>query len=189
MQATPSNPVLPEDFGNPWMARLQEIALPEPVSRTPQTLGWYVLSAVLVLGLLWLAWRGYRRWSANRYRRQALDELEGLRTRHDDASRAVAAVPALLKRTALSAYPREQVAALSGEPWLAFLDATLATTEFTTGAGRILPRVAYEPAAAATIDEQAADALLSLTSRWIRGHATQRELPPGPRRSADDPDR
>jgi hypothetical protein len=37
-------PDLPEDFGNPWMANLEEIELPEPVPFTFETPGWYLVA-------------------------------------------------------------------------------------------------------------------------------------------------
>ena len=51
----------------------------------------------------------------NAYRRAALQEL---------ATADAGAISAILKRTALAAFPREQVASLSGAEWLAFLDRT-----------------------------------------------------------------
>ncbi|HEX4987063.1 MAG TPA: DUF4381 domain-containing protein, partial [Burkholderiales bacterium] len=64
----------------------------------------------------WALWRWHRRREANRYRREALAELARLED--------VAGIPPLLKRTALAAWPRKEVAALSGAQWVAFLRAS-----------------------------------------------------------------
>jgi hypothetical protein len=158
-------PEIPEDFGNPWMSNLQEISLPDPVPWTPQTLGWYGLATVAAIALGWIAYRLYKRWRADAYRRAALAELGELERRD-----TLQGLPALLKRVALAAYPRTEVARLSGEAWLGFLDGTIGSDGFTRGPGRLLPDLAYAPAAASRITDPDARALVSLARQWIRGH-------------------
>ena len=89
--------------------------------------GW----CVLVLLLLWLGWRFWKRWQANAYRREALRELGEIET-------APERLPELLKRVALVAYPRAEVAELSGDAWLGFLDGTLGSTDFTSGCREVV---------------------------------------------------
>ena len=144
------------------LAELREISLPEPVSCAPQTAGWYIVGALMVVGLVWLAVRWHHSWRANRYRREALAELSAL-----EREANLAALPALVKRTALSFAPREQVAGLSGNRWLEFLDGTAGDNAFTTGPGRLLPRLAY---AADRLDESSSQELLETFRRWIRRH-------------------
>jgi len=173
-----------DDFGNTFLDRLQEISLPEPAAWTPQTVGWYVLAVLVVISLLWLA-RGFvRRWAANRYRRAALAELASIQTRlggetgvgtESGPARALAEIPALLKRTALAVFPRAEVAGLSGEAWLGFLDATGRTTDFTSGPGRILADLPYRRTAAATSADDIRE-LLSASQRWIRKHRLTDEV-------------
>ncbi|MBN8910366.1 MAG: DUF4381 family protein, partial [Rhodospirillales bacterium] len=55
-------------------------------------------------------WKTIARWRRNRYRRAALRELGRL----PRTGNVVPALAALLKRTALAAFPRERVAALTG---------------------------------------------------------------------------
>jgi hypothetical protein len=164
---------LPDDFGNPWMAKLQEIELPEPVAMTPQAPGWFVLAGLAALCAAWLLWRGYRRWARNAYRRQAMMELEKLKTDWGDPGQR-SGVPgelsALVKRTALSAYPRAEVASLAGDAWLGFLDGSIGSTEFTRGSGRPLAYLAYAPSAEAALSEDEVSGLLWTVSRWIRRH-------------------
>lgn len=95
--------------------RLHDFYRPPPPSGMPQTTGWYVVFALLFVLAVWLAWRLFARWRHNRYRREALRELEHA---------TLSVIPTLLKRTALAAWPREEVAGLSGEPWLEFLEQT-----------------------------------------------------------------
>ena len=171
--AEPQQIEVPEGFGNPWMSNLEEIGVPDPVPFRPETAGWYLLAGVAVATLLWSVWRFYRKWRSDAYRREGLRELseiEGLIGEDATRPQALQSVPELLKRVALVAYPRAQVAELSGGAWLGFLDGTVGSTEFTHGAGRMLPELAYDPAAASTITVTDARNLVALAGAWIRHH-------------------
>lgn len=152
----------------PTILDLRDIALPDPVPAWPPApLFWWLLGAALVATAL-LAWRlaVARRRSA--YRRAGRARLDSLADGSDPSS-IVAGTSVILKRVALAAFPREEVAALSGLPWLAFLDSKVGGREFVTGPGVVLPRVTIE-GSDATPEE--ARALLALASRWIARHRT-----------------
>jgi hypothetical protein len=83
---------------------------------------------------------------------------------------ASAELPTLIKRVALSAYPRERVASLTGEQWLAFLDQTGHTDAFTKGAGRWLARLAYEPQLTGSISTTELNGLRTAVRDWIVRH-------------------
>ena len=147
---------------------LQEIALPEPASYLPQTVGWYVLLGVALCGFAWLAFTAFRKWQANRYRRIALEQLQQIRQASEIDSSVLTELPKLIKRTSLGFSPRTAVADLYGSDWLAFLDRTYAGSGFSEGPGRILPKLAYSSALhIADSDRQELFALLEL---WIRKH-------------------
>lgn len=155
----------------PSLADLQDAAVPAPpVSWLPQAPGWWVLLALAVAALLvWLMRRAWR-WWADRYRRAALLELAALEQASampQTRAAAVQALPALVKRTVYTWAPRPDVAAMSGDAWLAFLDRTLPGQTFTQGPGRWLERLAY---GAQDIGATDLDALLALLRRWIRDH-------------------
>ncbi len=146
----------------PDLSQLRDIHLPPPVSWWPPAPGWWALTALLLLALglgLWLL----RRRRRNRWRRRALAELTQLRTA-DDAL-LLRGLSVLLRRVAISRFPQAEVAALTGEAWLEFLDLTLGDDDsaFRSGAGRVLIVGPY--AAAAEVD---APALLALCERWLR---------------------
>jgi hypothetical protein len=162
--------VLPAQPPAPSIADLKEIALPPPVPYTPQTVGWWVLLAIVLLVVLWVAARRLRRWWRNRYRRAAQKELAAIEQAMADPSRrqqALAAVPALVKRTVLTWAPRDTVAPLSGDAWLGYLDRTFAGERFTKGPGRHLQTLAYGGHGIASGDT---DALMTLLHRWIDDH-------------------
>ncbi|HET6960387.1 MAG TPA: DUF4381 domain-containing protein [Vicinamibacterales bacterium] len=153
--------------------RLQGIVTPPAVSYRPQTIGWYVVGAVLLLVIAWVVSRvvAYRR--ANRYRRAALDELIVIEQRltGKDRSKALVELDALVKRVALTAYPRERVASLSGAAWLSFLDATFHGTRFSAGDGKALADLPYQSAGQREqFAARNAAALVTLVRQWIRGH-------------------
>lgn len=154
--------------GTDPLAQLRDIHLPPPVGWWPPAPGWWLLAGALLAALLALGWWLLRYRRARRYRRLALRELQRLQTqwreRHDDAAFAVA-VNQLLKRTALAAYPRSEVAALNGADWLSFLDSRLRRPRFTDPDLRALATL-YQSAP----QPIAMQPLLDATELWIRSH-------------------
>lgn len=64
---------------NSYMLReLKEVALPDPVSWWPQTLGWQILLVLLVLYLGYRLYLGVIFWWRNRYRQEAITALLSL---------------------------------------------------------------------------------------------------------------
>jgi hypothetical protein len=146
---------------NPPLEKLHDFYQPSPPSWRPQTIGWYVVFAIVFLLLLWLAAHLIRRWIADRYRREALRELVFTRPEH---------LSELLKRTALSAWPREKVAALSGEDWLRFLDGSAQSDLFQSAPANRLEEVALNPIPVSSEEEAA---LRDAAATWIRSHRVQ----------------
>lgn len=95
--------------------RLHDLALPPQVSWWPPAPGWYVLIALALAAAGWLAFRAWKHWRSNAYRRAALKELQSLDT--------PAAIAELLRRTALAIAPRPVVAELIGPAWPDWLTA------------------------------------------------------------------
>ncbi len=151
------------------LAQLKNIHLPPPVSWWPPAPGWW-LAALLAAALLGLAFRWlWRRWAANRYRRLALAALTRLEARrragHEPSLPLLREVAALLRRVAIARYGRPTVARLTGDQWLAFLDRTGNTDQFSTGPGRALGTMLYRPEL-----EADTEAVCRLARRWIRRH-------------------
>ncbi len=111
---------------------------PEPIliSMVPQTWGWTVLAAVFLIGVgstIYLLVR-YRR--SNTYRRLALMELKQA---GDDPARAAN----ILRRAALTAFPRNEVAGLHGQDWLNFIQQSAEKIQFSYEAGQSLLQAPY----------------------------------------------
>jgi hypothetical protein len=114
------------------LAQLRDIHLPAAVDWWPLAPGWWLLLALLLVGLLAAGYSLRRRWIAGAYRRAArtalVECLAGYQ-RDGDAGRYLADVNEILKRTALSAYPAETVAGLAGGAWCEFLDSQVAPND------------------------------------------------------------
>lgn len=152
------------------IADLKDIPEPTPVRYMPQTAGWLVLGGIILLGLLVCVFLKWRKWMRNRYRREAQAELAAIESAVVDPARraeALASIPALVKRTVLAWAPRQQVAPMSGDAWLRYLDGTYAQGGFEQGPGRTLGRLAYGDGAIGN-DELAS--LMALLHRWIDHH-------------------
>lgn len=141
--------------------KLHDFYQPSPPAWTPQTIGCYVLFAFAGLLVLWMIVHSIRRWLANRYRREALRELELL---------PVDQLSSLLKRTALVAWPREKVASLSGMAWLTFLSESAGRSAFDRAPGNCIEEVALRPTALSSEDEQQ---MRTIAAEWIRRHRVQ----------------
>ncbi len=141
------------------LERLHPIVTPEPVGWLPLAPGWIVLLVVAAIVSLALAWRAWLAWRDDRYRRQALRELRAMQDTR--------ALPALLRRAALSAWPREQVAALEGEAWHRFLDQSAGLERFQGDCGPLLDRVAY---GGTPLTDTEGDTLRAATRDWLRDH-------------------
>jgi hypothetical protein len=146
---------------NAPLDKLHDFYQPPPPAWTPQTAGWYIVFTIVGLLLLWGVLHFIRGWTANRYRREALREL---------AAAPVDGISALLKRAALSAWPREKVAPLSGDAWLRFLSASGGDDSFRCSPGMHVEEIALTPSALSSEEE---DALRKIAERWIRRHRVQ----------------
>ena len=153
------------------LQNLHDIVPAPPVPWWPPAAGWYFAGAVVLIVLAWIAWAAFRRWKNNAYRRAALKELKELTERLPDNENAARKLPELVKRTALCAWPRRQVADLSGMRWLEFLDDKGASKDFTQGPGKLLPKLAYADSetVCAISRERLAD-LTRAVERWIKNH-------------------
>jgi hypothetical protein len=155
------------------LERLRGYHLPEPVSWWPPAPGWWALAflvlALLVAAVHWMASR-HRRRAAARAARAELDALCAAYGRDGDAGAFARALSRLLRRFALARFPRRRVAGLSGEEWLAFLDAHGGGGRFREGAGRVLAQAPYRPLSDPGRDLPV-DELSALARDWIRRNA------------------
>ena len=132
---------------DPEQIPLRDLHLPDPVGWWPLAPGWWVLIALAVAGIVYLLYRQYRRWRHNRLRRIALAELSRVYNNYrqgTDALTLAKDISELLRRAMLAYSPRAEVAGLTGEQWLAWLDRGLDDQPFTTGVGRNIESLPYQ---------------------------------------------
>jgi hypothetical protein len=149
----------PSDLSN-----LRDIVLPPDVPLWPPAPGWWIVAAACAAAAASIAAMAMLRHRRNAYRREALRTLDGIDGLAEPA--AARQISAVLKRAALVAYPREEVARLSGAAWLDFLDRTGRTEAFTQGPARALPALTFGGPG----DKEAMAAIVEESRRWIRVH-------------------
>ena len=155
----------PPGWGNSMVDGLVEVPVIEQVSLFPTTAAWvWVLGLVGLLVVLMLV-RAIVTWRRNRYRREALAELEKLRTATD-----LGRLPVLLKATALQAYGRSATASLFGQEWLDFLTSKAPAAAFNGPVGEALLEIDYHPREQWQNATDQNEALFNACSTWIKQH-------------------
>jgi hypothetical protein len=160
------------------LQNLNDIVLPATVGWWPLATGWYFLFGLLLIAFAWFGYRSLHRWMNNRYRRAALHKLQLLAdqihaSEERDAEKRDAKlrqIPILLKRTALSAYPRSQVASLTGKDWFHFLNSTVKNPLFTESTASTLKKISYSCGELNAVDSHATTALLNASRQWLKHH-------------------
>lgn len=139
------------------LQNLHDIVVPDAVSWWPLATGWWVTIVLVLLLVVTLSIRRFKKWRANAYRRAALAELGSARSTTD--------IAAVLRRTALAIAPRDVVAGLHGEAWADWLgdQAPVPIPEPVRG---FLTDSIYDPSRTSPDP----GALRDFTRDWIRTH-------------------
>jgi len=147
--------------------QLRDIHLPASPPWWPPAPGWWLLGLLLLVLLLisgwWLVrtWRRRRHWNVLQSR---LDAIECALSEQPGPEQ-LASLALLLRRVALERFPREQVAALSGNAWLAFLDRSGGGGAFSDGPGRVLAEGPYDASLDQSLD---LPGLMRAVRHWLR---------------------
>ena len=141
---------------------LRDIHAPADPAFWPPAPGWWLVSGLILVLLIPVLVKGIKTWRRQRRRRRLLRELQALSTLGSGPELA-ARISELLKRVALSGFERREVARLSGEAWLDFLDRTGGDGRFSRGQGRVLADGPYLKTA--QFDVQG---LVELAGDWVR---------------------
>ncbi|MDF1761078.1 MAG: DUF4381 domain-containing protein [Coxiellaceae bacterium] len=153
-------------MGKAPLSQLRDIHLPAAVSWWPLSIGWYIVGCLIILLLVVASIFIIKRMKRYALQREALDRLHVLKQHYladSDNNATLGQLNKLLKQVAMTVYPDQAVANLQGDAWLAFLDKTGKTTQFTQGEGRCLRVAPYQ--------KHAADkgvVLFELAQQWIR---------------------
>ena len=142
--------------------RLHTIPEPAPISLFPATITWIWIGLASLMGLCWFLYKAIIKYRTNLYRRVALREIAL-------AGNDTVQLSRIIRRTALVAYPRTQVASLHGEEWLSFLDYAYPGNEFVSGIGQIITTAPYS-------QKEHSDKLAKLVSDWVKTHYSDKEI-------------
>jgi hypothetical protein len=155
------------------LAALHALREPELIGWWPMALGWWLLIALLLIVLAALAAFCWRRYQYRAYRRQALRQLEVIELNFrqtGDQQAYLENVNRLLKATALRAYPREEVASITGEPWLQLLNSTMGEVRNKHAFPANFARAGYQ----AVPEVLNPEALHDSARIWIKQHEVRR---------------
>ena len=157
---------------NPLELPLRDIHLPGAVSFWPPAPGWWILAALIITSTLigWFLYQRNRRLklSATRLAREELGKIIARYETDKDPLNLLMQLSILLRRLSISLFPRIEVASLTGQAWLEFLDRKAALNSFTNGEGKLLCEAPYRPAV--TADEAAL--VLKHCQNWIENVTT-----------------
>ncbi|UXI03796.1 DUF4381 domain-containing protein [Photobacterium sp. TY1-4] len=165
---------------------LADIHLPDAPDYWPLAWGWWVclfIGLCLLIGGLWMGIRHIRQ-----SRQQQRARKEALRRLPDfNQPDALNAINLLLRQTAMSYYPRQQVASLTGAQWLAFLDTHLPpSTQSFAALSEHWHRGIFSKQA---LDPQDFQHCYQQAERWLktaRLPALQRQQPTQPSTAAEE---
>ena len=151
--------------------QLKDIHTPDAIGLWPLAIGWYLIAAFLIAALVLVGVILWRRRQQNAYRRAALrecDDIEREITAGSDCRAAAIRIATLLKRTALSVFPRAEVAPLSGDAWILFLESKASEARFSIASSQLLVEVSFRQ----NPPDNQSDVvrLLDEARRWIRKH-------------------
>ena len=150
---------------------LKDIHLPAPSGFWPPAPGWWLALALLLV--LIVAFRYIRHY---RQQRRALSSaaklLRDIQLSDADALHTLIALSTWLRRVALSTASRNDVAALRGKDWLAYLDKSFSDAPFSQGIGQCLADAPYRPVAPEQIN---LGELFKLCERWLKLQKPQQQ--------------
>ena len=165
-------PPVPEVFGNYALKEFSEIVYPPDISWMPQTLGWKIIALGLLIFLSYYLSQKLRSYYHNRYRREGLARLKNAQL-NGNSQDLIRQLNHLLKLVAMTAYPRVEVASLSGQSWSAFLNKQCAEPVFTRQQEDILGTGSYRQI---VLDEQSAQDLIHASLAWISSHRSAQDV-------------
>lgn len=144
---------------------LRDIHSPPPPEWWPPAPGWWLLAALVLVALYFVAIRAVKAWQHARKIRRIRNEFESIVAQYratTDGRALLSQTSALMKRVALSRYPRRDVASLSGQQWLEFL--------LDQPGGAALRPIANElkHAPYQSAPQLGADRLISAVRAWLR---------------------
>ncbi len=150
---------------NDPLSDLRDIHLPEPGGFWPPAPGWWLLAALVLALAIGLTVWARRRYRANRWLKQARNELDRLARSQRPEGERLAELNRLLKRAARERYPERRPESLSGEAWVRFLQDTMpARADISEATLKALVESSWRPHPAVSFQDAEA-----ASRQWLRG--------------------
>jgi len=143
---------------------LHDIIAPDAIGFFPLAPGWYIVLLLFLTLLFHLAWKRYKLYKKEQYKRDALAELSGLR---EQSKMNSIRLLSLAKRVAISAYERENIAKLSEDAWWDFMQ-THSKAKISTELRKNIHTLLYEEDA--NVYDNLHAHVLNVVSEWIKTH-------------------
>ena len=122
---------------------LRDIHIPDAISWWPPAIGWWIL-AVLIPLCVYFIYKLYKRVTRKTALKAAKKHFKALRDNEQlTKQEKLVALSSLMRRIAVSLYPRTEVASLTGDDWLNFLDKSIANRGFNSDTGWLLTEGLY----------------------------------------------
>ncbi|MEO8123528.1 MAG: DUF4381 domain-containing protein, partial [Burkholderiales bacterium] len=148
---------------------------PGAPSLWPPAPGWWVLAVLLLVLIAWGVPLLLRRRRIRQQRKRIFAALAALQAglASERSPEQLSRIGELLRRLALTRYPRSEVASLSGGPWLRFLDDSGGQGGFSDGPGRVLADGPYRRQMPPDLD---IDGLAALVRSWVEKNTGERRM-------------
>jgi len=149
------------------LLQLHDIHLPAGPGWWPPAPGWWVVGIVLLLLLLWSGIKLFNWYRIKRWRHKLLKEFSQFHNKIDqmDDSEFVTEISSHLRQLSLILFPANDVASLTGNSWLTFLDEQSHQQVFFQEPGKFLIELPYQKSDNALSTEQKKQ-LLNLAQQW-----------------------
>lgn len=104
------------------LAKLKDVHLPAEVSWWPLAIGWWILIALFIVILIFIAVQKHLKAKKFRLSRLAVSELKIIENSNEKDW--LIQLEVLLKRASLAHFPKAKVASLTQDSWISFLQTT-----------------------------------------------------------------
>ena len=157
---------------NPKLSNLEPIIMPEPIPFELVTVGWYIIFGIIIVILLVVAYRLFKKYQQNAYRRRSAKKLLELKSEINKKQppQLIQKISTILKATALKSYPRQKVAKLSGKDWQNFLLSAVTSSSINSTIFALLDNQYLPESQNGTVKNSDLEELIDVSVQWIRRH-------------------
>ncbi len=155
----------------PTQLPLKDIHVPDAIGWWPPAIGWWLIAVLipLLFGFGYWFYKRTTRKTAIKTAQAMLAELK-INTNQNNHEK-LRQISVLMRRFAVTVSPRQQVASLVGNKWLAFLDQKSTGTSFQKSVGSLLTEGPYRQQSPS---ESEISQLISLCEDWLQQYSKQK---------------